>query len=53
MWRAANWSAVTPASGPATPALAIDTQLSHVRSMYACGSGLSAGLLRRPDTIVR
>jgi len=44
---------LTPASGPATPAFSTAVQVSHVRSTNSCGSGFSAGLLRKPETIVR
>ena len=53
MCRAANWSAVMPDSGPATPKSHGFTQLSHVASIYPCGSGVSPGLLRSPETMVR
>ena len=35
-----------------TPAFSGATQLNHVRSMMDCARPLSAGLLRRPETIV-
>ncbi len=51
IWRATSWSMETPASGLVLGPVGA-WQVSHVASTMPCGSELSPGLLRMPETTV-